>query len=46
MGNCSKFDGKGQEDTFIAQDVRRFSRSVETHVYSKAQCGRRKRGLR
>lgn len=36
MGDFLKFDGKGQEETFIAQHVRRFSRPVETCVYSEA----------
>lgn len=34
MSNFSKFDGKGQEETF----VRRILRAAETCVYSEAQC--------
>lgn len=34
-----QFDGVGQEETFIAWDVRWFLRSLETCVYSEAQCG-------
>lgn len=35
MGNFPKFDGKGQEETVLAWDVRRVSRPVETVCIQK-----------
>lgn len=43
MGNFSKFDGKGQEETFMAQHVRRFSRSLETCIFQSSVWKKKKR---